>query len=306
MAEKFTDFVVPEGPWPQKAYKNLDFLTSRDARPIRVMCEFVEPGSRFRRLNIRDTIVFFGSTRILSHDVADANLRRAQRDASVRNEQGEELEAHLQAARRDLNMARYYEEARELARRLTEWSEQIGNHARRFVVCSGGGPGIMEAANRGALDAGGPSIGLNISLPLEQRPNAFQSPELSFEFHYFFIRKFWFVYLAKALVVFPGGFGTLDELFEVLTLSQTGKSRKDIPVILYGNEYWDRVINLDALVEYGTIAPDDLNLIRRVDNVDAAFEFLREELTRYYLDDDGPKTPDPSAEMEADTHPSDG
>ena len=272
-------FVPDEGPWPQKSYKNLRFLNSAAAREIRVLCEFVEPAERFRRHGVRDTIVFFGSTRCVSGEEADAQLVEAEQ----RGDEGEEARRRLAEARRAVDMSRYYEDARALAHRITHWARSLPSGSNRFAVCSGGGPGIMEAANRGAQEAGGPSIGLNISLPLEQEANAFQTPELSFEFHYFFMRKFWFVYLARALVAFPGGFGTLDELFEVLTLAQTGKKSPDMPVIVYGADYWRSVINFDALVEHGTIAPEDLKLFRICDDVDTAFTFLRDELTRHYV-----------------------
>ncbi len=232
------------------AYKNEEFLDSADARAIRILSEYLEPLSHFRREMIRDTVVFFGSARIHPPESP---------------------------------LARYYEEARTLGRLLTEWSEEIQNTSHRFVVCSGGGPGIMEAANRGAADAGGKSVGLNIGLPFEQLPNPYISPELNFEFHYFFMRKFWFAYLAKALVVFPGGFGTLDEMTELLTLAQTGKLDKKMVIVLYGSEYWKEVINFDALVKYGTIAPEDLKLFEYADDPQTALAILKDGLTRYYL-----------------------
>jgi uncharacterized protein (TIGR00730 family) len=231
------------------AYKNEDFLDSADARALRMLSEYLEPYSHFRREKIRDTIVFFGSARL----------------------------------QKDGPLGRYYEEARTLGRLVTEWSEQITNSSRRFVVCSGGGPGIMEAANRGAFEAGGKSIGLNIGLPFEQLPNGYISPELCFEFHYFFMRKFWFAYMAKALIVFPGGFGTLDEMMEMLTLVQTRKLAKKIQILLYGSSYWKEIVNFDALVKYGMISPDDLNLFQYVDNPEEAMQVLKEGLTRLYL-----------------------
>ena len=269
-----------DDPWPQKAYKNLAFLTSSDARSIRVLCEFIEPDSRFERLKVRDTIVFFGSSRIISADDAQVDLERVKAELSG---EGEDLKRRIELAERAVSMSRYYEAARQLARKLTEWANTLPNNDNRFAICSGGGPGIMEAANRGAVEAGGPSIGLNISLPHEQEPNPYQTRELSFEFHYFFIRKFWFVYLARAMVVFPGGFGTLDELFEVLTLIQTNKSGKKIPIVIYGTDYWKRIIDFDALVEMGTISAEDLDLFRFFDDVDGALEFLKETLTRNHL-----------------------
>ena len=236
------------------AYKDEKFLDSSDARALRILSEYLEPLAHFRREKIRDTVVFFGSARIA--------------------EQGP--------------LARYYNEARELGRRLTEWSNSLANSSRRFVVCSGGGPGIMEAANRGAQDAGGKTVGLNIGLPFEQWPNPYITPELSFEFHYFFMRKFWFAYLAKGLVVFPGGFGTLDELCEILTLVQTQKLQKKIVIVLYGSEYWKEVINFDALVRHGTISAEDLALFDYADDVDTAMRLLQDGLTKYYLQPEEP------------------
>jgi len=230
------------------AYLNDKFLNSPDARGLRILSEFLEPWAHFRREKVRDTVVFFGSARI-------------------REGEGP--------------MARYYDEARTLARMLTEWSEQFTNSTYRFVVCSGGGPGIMEAANRGAADAGGKTVGLNIGLPFEQFPNPFITPELSFEFHYFFMRKFWFAYLAKALVVFPGGFGTLDEMMEILTLTQTRKLAKKMTILLYGSAYWKEIVNFDALVKYDMISAADLDLFQFVDDPAAAFEHLKTGLAVY-------------------------
>ncbi len=232
------------------AYRNLEFMDTADARGLRILSEYLYPLSHFRKEKIHDTIVFFGSARTFESSAS----------------------------------GRYYREARELARRLTEWSNALNHATHRFVVCSGGGPGIMEAANRGAQDAGGKSIGLNIGLPFEQRPNPFITPELLFEFHYFFMRKFWFAYLAKALVVFPGGFGTLDELTEILTLVQTQKLEKKMVVLLYGTSFWKEVLNFEALVRHGMIAEQDLDLFQFADDVDDAFRLLEEGLTKYYLE----------------------
>lgn len=268
---------------PLKAYNNPEFLNSRDARAIRILCEYSEPMSRFTRLNVRDTVVFFGSARTLPRDVAQEKLTAIEARVSGATGKTEETDKALRAARRDVEMSRYYEEARELAHRLTEWSISIPNNVNRFAICSGGGPGIMEAANRGAMEAGGPSIGLNISLPMEQHPNAYQTPELSFEFHYFFVRKFWFLYLARALVAFPGGFGTLDELFELLTLVQTEKTTQEIPIVMYGGAFWNKVLDFDVMADYGVIDPRDLELFRVFDDVDSTFEFLRDQLTEKFL-----------------------
>jgi hypothetical protein len=255
-----------------KAYRNDAFMSSRGARQLRILAEYLHPEARFDSVGISDTIVFFGSSKVISRERAAAALEDARAAGG-----------DVTAAERALKMSRYYEECRELARRITEWSKGLEERRRRFVVCTGGGPGIMEAANRGASEARGLNIGLTISLPNEQRGNAFITRHLTFEFHYFFMRKFWFVYLAKALVAFPGGFGTLDEFFEVMTLVQTRKLRKRLPIVLYGREYWDRVLNLEALVEFGTIDAADLTLFRKVDTVDEAFAYITRELAEKAL-----------------------
>jgi len=262
-----------------KAYNNLQFLNSREARTLRILAEYLEPQTRFRHYNINDTVVFFGSARSLPPEQAQEELQRAERLGD---------EGSLVQARRQLALSRYYDDARVLARTLTEWSKSLQQPMRRFIVCSGGGPGIMEAANRGASEASGISIGLGISLPMEASHNPYITRELGFEFHYFFMRKFWFVYLAKALVVFPGGFGTLDELFELLTLIQTGKTGKRMPIVLYGEEYWREVIDFDALVRWGTISAADLELFHISSDPREALEHLQTELTRLYLDGSRP------------------
>jgi uncharacterized protein (TIGR00730 family) len=269
--------------WPQKAYKNLDFLTAPEGRIVRVLSEFMEPAARFGRLHIHDTIVFFGSARTLPQDEARKNLEALEGQVEPKRRPSRALLQEYERAKRDLTMSRYYEDAVELAKKLTRWSMDLRDKKKRFLICSGGGGGIMEAANRGAKKAGGASIGLNISLPMEQRPNRFQTRDLSFEFHYFFIRKFWFFYMAKALVAFPGGFGTMDELFELLTLVQTRKTKKHMPIVIYGTEYWNRVLNFNALVEAGAIHEEDLRIFRFCDDVDDAFEYLKEELTKHYV-----------------------
>lgn len=231
------------------AYKNEAFVDSWDGRSLRILAEYLEPLERFSKEKIRDTVVFFGSARI--------------------EEEGP--------------LGRYWREAREFARLITQWSDALEPPTRRFVVCTGGGPGIMEAANQGARDAGGKSIGLNIALPHEQYPNPYLSPELNFQFNYFFMRKFWFAYMAKALVVFPGGFGTLDELSEMLTLAQTQKLEKKIMIMLYGTEFWREVVNWDALVKHGVISAEDMKLMEFVDDPHRALDRLKKFLTRNYL-----------------------
>jgi uncharacterized protein (TIGR00730 family) len=255
-----------------KAYQDTRFLESRDARALRILAEYLEPLHRFQRYHVEDTIVFMGSARLLSQEAATAALAEAER-------RGEGIEA----ARIALELSAYYEAARTLARRLTEWSKNLGREERRFVVCTGGGPGIMEAASRGASEARGLNVGLTISMPEDEFGNPYVSRELHFHFHYFFMRKFWFVYLAKAVVLFPGGFGTLDELFEILTLVQTRKMRKRIPIVLFGTKYWDEVVNFGALVKYGTISPGDLDLFRRTDSVDEAYHIIVQGLAENAL-----------------------
>jgi uncharacterized protein (TIGR00730 family) len=262
------------------AYHDHEFLESTDARPIRILAEYLEPLRRFRQENIQDTVVFFGSARVHSREVAEGRLLKLTR---IRGRRKVGHDAALKRSRKAVEWSRYYEDARQLAAMLTDWSLSLEEPRRRFVVCSGGGPGIMEAANRGAHEAGGKSIGLNIRLPFEQGPNRYITKGLHFEFHYFFMRKFWFAYLAKALVIFPGGFGTLDEMFEILTLSQTAKFSKRLLVILYGSEYWSEVFDLKPLVEWGAIEEKDLDLLYRADTPAAAFKQLKEHLTKYHM-----------------------
>lgn len=261
------------------AYENEAFLNSPDGRIFRILSEYAEPLARFRREQIQDTVVFFGSARFASRKGAEKNLA-ALEDSKTAGASGALDRKQALAA---VDMAKYYEDARQLAFLLSQWSIQIPARRRRFVVTTGGGPGIMEAANLGAKEAGAKTIGLNIHLPFEQDPNPHITPSLNFEFHYFFMRKFWFAYLAKGLVIFPGGFGTLDELFEILTLAQTQKLAKKILVAIYGKKYWNQVLNLEALVDSGTISPEDLDLFKFVDSPEEGFEFLRDGLTKYHL-----------------------
>jgi len=262
------------------AYLDPEFLESDEARPLRIIAEYLEPLRRFKEQKIQDTVVFFGSARVLSRTLARRNLLRLQKT----NAQGRaEYRAALKRSRRALEWSRYYEDARELAKQLTKWSMSLEAQRHRFVVCSGGGPGIMEAANRGAKEAGGKSVGLNIALPFEQAPNRYITKDLVFNFHYFFMRKFWFAYLAKALVIFPGGFGTIDEMFEILTLAQTRKLSKKLLVVLYGSEYWNDVFRLEPLAEWGAINEEDLNLLCRVDSVEDAFDELKAHLSKHHM-----------------------
>lgn len=261
------------------AYLMPGFVNSADGRPLRILSEYLEPLQRFRRHNVQDTVVFFGSARIRSAEVALGQLTELQQSIGA-STVTDTLDAALHRARKAHEWSRYYEDARLLAHRLTTWSRTLKTPRHRFVVASGGGPGIMEAANRGAYEAGGPTVGLNIRLPFEQGGNAYITRGLSFHFHYFFMRKFWFAYLAKAIVVFPGGFGTMDEMFEMLTLIQTNKLAKKIEVVLYGSEYWNKIFNFEPLLEWGAISEKDLSLFTRVDDVDRAFEHLKEALQR--------------------------
>jgi hypothetical protein len=260
----------------QLAYRNLRFLESADARPLRILSEYLDPLAHFRRAGVQHTVVFFGSARILSREAALQNLR----DLELRSKEGPTtaLQAELKRARRNLHVSRYYEEARELSRLITTWAMKLHRSPNVLMVCSGGGPGIMEAANRGAKEAGGKSIGLNIKLPMEQKPNPYITPELSMLFRYFFMRKLWFAQPAQALLVFPGGFGTLDELCEFLTLSQTHKMGHLVTILLYGSKFWKRAINFGWMHEAGTISADDLKLIRFVDSPQQAFAILKEEI----------------------------
>jgi uncharacterized protein (TIGR00730 family) len=312
----------------EKAYLNEAFLTSPEARIVRILAEYIEPRTRLAHARVRDTIVFFGSARVQSpeecaaeiHQLENARLLATQTN-SCTPEVEKELEEAMRRAKMHQELSRYYEEAAELARLLTDWSitqaaqnyekaqvakgqiaaaqvreqipyvnvETIKTHSfkQRYVICSGGGPGIMEAANKGAMLAGGKSIGFNIALPFEQMPNSYITDELNFEFHYFFMRKFWFAYLGKALVAFPGGYGTMDELFECLTLIQTGKIRKKMPIVVYGKSFWQEIIDFDKLAYYGVISRSDLNLIHFSETPEEAFEYLKSELIRL---DEGEET----------------
>jgi uncharacterized protein (TIGR00730 family) len=261
---------------PQLAYRNLRFMESAEARTLRIVAEYADPMTRMRRAGVQHTVVFFGSARILPRSVADENLRELElrvKDGSV-----SALQADLKRARMDVHMSRYYEDARQLAGLITKWAMTLHTNPRFLVVCSGGGPGIMEAANRGASEAGGKSIGFNIMLPMEQSPNPYISPELSMTFRYFFMRKLWFAQPAQALIVFPGGFGTMDEMFEFLTLIQTRKMGHRVTILLYGSKFWKRAVNFGWLMESGTISRDDLKLIRFVDSPEQAFEIVKGEL----------------------------
>jgi len=265
-----------------KAYENQNFLNSPGGRSIRIITEYSEPFDRFRRYRIKHTIVFFGSARILPKKEAKANLIAIKNKIKNSRKNNSGNLQQLKTAETNFEMSKYYEDTVELAYLMTKWAKSL-KKPNKFIVCSGGGPGIMEAANRGAAKAKGFSMGLNISLPFEQYPNRYISPELNFEFHYFFMRKFWFAYLAKALVIMPGGFGTLDELMEILTLVQTQKLHKKISVVIYGKEFWDKIINMEKLAELQMISKEDLKLFKFVNTPQEAFEYLKKELTKNYV-----------------------
>jgi len=271
---------------PLAPHKDPTFLESTAARPIRILAEYLQPLVQLKKEGIADTIVMFGSARIESRESALARFGKLKNKAAlarVKQQRAQHRET-LRDARSALEMSRYYEEARELSRRITTWAMTLGTRPRRFVICSGGGPGIMEAANRGAMEAGGKSIGLSIELPHEQFANAYISPELSLNFHYFFMRKLWFAQIAKALVVFPGGFGTMDELWEMMTLLQTGKLPKNNLIIIYGRKYWDEVLNFRAMVRWGMISQSEYNMLQFADTVDEAFERIQSGLEKYHLE----------------------
>jgi uncharacterized protein (TIGR00730 family) len=288
---------LPELEEAPLAYQNPEFLSSPEGRLLRIMAEYQEPMARFRRERIQDTVVFFGSARFHALDVANSALELLENSGSAQPapeyeqpaspdeiERCEASRLRLKLAEAAVEMAHYYEDARKLAGMMASWAKTLPGRRHRFVVTSGGGPGIMEAANRGAFEVGAKTIGLNIRLPFEQHPNPYITPGLSFDFHYFFMRKYWFAYLAKALVVFPGGFGTLDEMFELLTLAQTKKLAKYMTVVIYGSEYWKQVINLEELVEKGAIAVEDLELFQFADTPEEAFALLKAGLTEHHLD----------------------
>jgi len=274
---------------PVKAYENTAFLSSPDARVLRILSEYLEPHARFRDLSVRDTIVVFGSARIASREVARRELERAVAEGG-----------DVERAERAVVMSEYYEATRELCRRLTEWSKSLTGQERRFVIASGGGPGIMEAANRGASEARGVNIGLNISLPFEQEENPWITRRLAFEFHYFFMRKYWFAYLAKAIIAMPGGFGTLDEFMEIVTLVQTFKIKKRLPIVLFGTKFWSEVLDFEPMVRWGTISPEDLDLFYRTDSVDDAFQFITTQLEQHVLSKAGRAASSPGAVPEED------
>ena len=266
---------------PDLMYQDPSFMESLQARPLRILAEYLDPLARLRQENIGDTIVMFGSARVQSREKALAHLRAVQTNAPKKRTP--EWRTKISAARSLVHMSRYYEEARELSNRITSWAMTLGTEPRRFVICSGGGPGIMEAANRGASEAGGPSVGLSIQLPHEQSSNPYISPDLNFYFHYFFMRKLWFAQMAKALIVFPGGFGTMDELWEMLTLLQTNKLSSHHLILIYGKKYWDQVLNWRHMVRTGMINEKEYKLLQFADTVDEAFAHVRRDLEAHHL-----------------------
>lgn len=273
---------------PPAAHEDREFLESTPARPLRILGEYIHPLVQLKREGIGDTVVMFGSARIASREMAQTRISKLK-EADITRMNPEQRSRHrmlMRQARSALEMSRYYEEARQLSHKLTSWASSLGPRPRRFVVCSGGGPGIMEAANRGAYEAGGKSIGLSIELPHEQFANAYISPELSFNFKYFFMRKLWFAQIAKALIVFPGGFGTMDELWEMMTLSQTGKLPKNNLILIYGRKYWSEVLNLRAMVRWGMIREDEYDLLQFADTVEEAFDQIRSGLEKYHMEVD--------------------
>jgi uncharacterized protein (TIGR00730 family) len=273
---------------PKPPHEDQNFLQSTPARPLRIMAEYMQPLMQLKKENIGDTIVIFGSARIESRETALARLTRLKKKkiATMGPGGSGKHKLELRSAKSALEMSRYYEEARELSHKITSWASSLGPKPRRFVICSGGGPGIMEAANRGAYEAGGKSIGLSIELPHEQFSNAYISPELSLNFHYFFMRKLWFAQIAKALIVFPGGFGTMDELWEMMTLLQTGKLSKNNMILIYGRRYWEQVLNFRAMVRWGMINPEEYKLIQFADTVDEAFDKIRTGMEKYHMEVD--------------------
>jgi len=275
---------------PVKAYQDDNFLNSSDGRSIRMLTEYLQPKSKFKKFKVMDTIVFFGSARLKSKRDA---LKEFNKVKNSNPKKTENFAKKLREAQLHVDMSKYYEDAVELSKRLTEWSLNLETNANRFIVCTGGGPGIMEAANRGAKKAGGYSVGLNISIPFEQYVNKYVTPDLSFEFHYFFMRKFWFAYLSKALIIFPGGFGTMDELFEILTLVQTEKIKKKLAVIIYDRKYWEKIFNFDALVDMGMISKSDLNLLTMCDTLDEAYDKIIKHLKKHYSKEKEPKVIEP-------------
>jgi uncharacterized protein (TIGR00730 family) len=265
-----------------RSFENLEFLNSSDGRVVRILSEYLEPRARFAKYHIVDTVSFFGSARIKSKVQAAKEYNKLK---SADPKKIRDFAKRLRKAQHTLMMSKYYEDAVELSKMLTKWSIELDFSANRFIICTGGGPGIMEAANRGAKLAGGYSIGLSITLPFEEQMNKYVTPQLAFEFHYFFMRKFWFAYLSKALIAFPGGFGTADELFEILTLVQTQKIKKKLLIIMYDKKYWEKMINWEAYVENGMVGADELKILKFADSIDEVFKMITEHFEEHYIKD---------------------
>ncbi len=262
----------------KKAYENEQFIHSDEGRTLRIISEYWHPTHVFNKHNVDGTIVFFGSARILSEDEFQLKMGNLNDNLVAADEADKEkIQLEIDNLKRRQPMTKIYADTVEMSERIARWSQER-EPEKRYYIMTGGGPGAMEAANRGAYRAKAPSIGLNISLPFEQYPNQYMSPEFNFEFHYFFTRKYWFIDQAKAIIVVPGGMGTLDEMFEILTLVQTGKVQKKLPIVLYKEEFWKNLINFDYLMEQGMINAQDLDIFTYCNTPDEVFEYVTKKI----------------------------